>query len=517
MSTKPFERVVWIILDGMGFEHARLGLDSGLCPGLERMRTEGYLGASMPSTPACQTPSALMTLFSGAEPEQSGIWGYYMPDWKTRDGSISGFNVRPKDARTIWGHSSLREKGYSIMNVAFRKDPVWAGDDAGLDFGYDGYRLGRRTRYITLSGGSEELDVQGIGLRMRSLRDGIELRKGAARALRLRVGEGRIVDLTAGTRVYAFLLDRSLLGVAPLFKPMVRGRSVPAAMASETWELGVFARARRLNRSRPESEATPVEWEMVPAAESFRSKEELLLRAIGECGSRLVIGYFPTIDELNHAYGDLLETEWPSGRVSRLFLACAGLVDRLLTRVMSALGPESLLVVSSDHGSASYRGKLHLNELLAQEGTVQRSATGYDLSRSAMFYHPSESGLVIGSRRVERGTALRSLRRVLDRARSGYRAPIGMVEGRPDDPHLAFLYPLGDIMVDASPPRKGRGILDTTKSGGHHTSPLSPTPWIQAMLGLWSARTTNLAHELDGIPARNRDVKDFLIRLMGEG
>ena len=48
-------------------------------------------------------------------------------------------------------------------------------------------------------------------------------------------------------------------------------------------------------------------------------------------------------------------------------------------------------------------------------------------------------------------------------------------------------------------------------------SPLCPTPWIQAMLGLWSARSKTLAAELGVIPTRNRELKGFLLNMMGEG
>ncbi len=471
---------------------------------------------SRPLLPA-RTPSALTALFSGAEPEQSGIWGYRVPDGKTLDGVASGFSVAPRNATTLWGELGRRNTRFSIMNVAFRKDPVWAGNGAGLDFAYDGYRLARGSKFIPLSGHDEELTVQGIRLRFRALKDGVEIRKSTGKSFHLSVGEGKIVNPTRGSAFYAYLPERSLLGVTPLFSPLVRGSAVPAGAAAPTWELNAFFRVRRLNKERTEEAAIPVEVETAPSAANFALKGELLLHAVKDCPSRLVVGYFPVIDELNHAYADLLQTEWPLGRTSRLFLSCAGLVDRLLSRVMETVGPETLLVVSSDHGAVPFHGMLHLNEVFAREGLVKRAGRGYALRQSELFYHPSESGLVVMGRHMDRTAALRRLQKALARAEAENGVRIGAIEAKPDDPFLAFLFPQGEASFDASPPRRGGNAFDSGKSGGHHMSPLCPTPWIQAMLGLWSARSTRLAGELDGIPTRNRELKDFLLNMMGEG
>ena len=60
-------------LDGMGHEHARRALETGRFPSLSRLAHEGYLGPSRPSSPVCQTPPALLALFTGAEPRQAGL------------------------------------------------------------------------------------------------------------------------------------------------------------------------------------------------------------------------------------------------------------------------------------------------------------------------------------------------------------------------------------------------------------------------------------------------------------
>jgi hypothetical protein len=89
-----------------------------------------------------------------------------------------------------------------------------------------------------------------------------------------------------------------------------------------------------------------------------------------------------------------------------------------------------------------------------------------------------------------------------------------MIEGMPDEPFIAFLYPLSDSYLTARPSKRAGELLDRTRSGGQHLSPLAATPWIQAMLGLWSPRTTYLARDVDGIPTANSMMRSFLLRML---
>jgi hypothetical protein len=317
-------------------------------------------------------------------------------------------------------------------------------------------------------------------------------------------------------RAFAYLLDRSVLAIHPLNKAICRGSIASTAAADGFLDTNVFRVVRRLNERRSPESTLSVAAEMMPSALCMAHKAELMFAAMANDRSRLVVGYFPLIDELNHAYFDLLETEWPGGRVSELYCASVALVDQLLARIMQAAGPDTLVVVSSDHGAASTRKVLHLNELFAAEGLVKRTGSAYDLPRSAAFYHPSDCGQVIARRNVDQRRILAALRRVRERAQAEFGIDIGMQEGSGDDPYIAFLFPLGDGYFTGNPPGPGRPPLNSGRRGGHHLSPLSPTPWIQAMLGLWSPRSAALAQELPSIPTDNKNVKDFLLEAMGE-
>jgi hypothetical protein len=439
-----------------------------------------------------------------------------MPDPKKREASVSGFHVKPRRVSTLWDALEQRGQGYALMNVAYRNDPVWSSRGSHLQFGYDGYRLWQKPAVFGLTRRGSRINYRGIELVLAPSAEGVVVRKGRGARAQLAVGEGKAVQLTRGLRAFVHLLDRSVLVFHPLNTPVTRGSIVGTSAADGFLDTNVFRLVRRMNERRSAEASVSVAAEMMPSELSTAHKAELLSAAIVNERSRLVVSYFPLIDELNHAYFDLLETEWPDGRVSELYCAAMALVDKMLERVMEGAGKDALVVLSSDHGAGSIRKQVHLNELLAAEGLVKRSADAYDLPRSAAFYHPSDCGQVVGRDNGDRTAILAGLRRALDRARSEFGIDIGMQEAGGDDPYIAFLFPLGDGYFTGNHPGRGNPALDTLRRGGHHLSPFSPTPWIQAVLGLWSPRSAALARELPAIPSDNKDVKSFLLEVMGE-
>jgi hypothetical protein len=512
LSIEPFKRVFWIVLDGMGFEHARRCVESGKYPALSRIAREGFLGPSRPSSPVCHTPPALVTLFCGAEPRTSGVWGYYMPDPRRPESSISGFHAGLAGVRPMWEDLRDRGIGSSLMNVAFRNDAVWRSD--GIDFAYDGYRLWKKPGVFHLRGRQQEIRFRGIDFRLAPIRGGLVIRKGAREVARLPDGECRLLQWGRRPAVFAHLVEKDLLLLSPLTIPGLRGAATGGPGSDYSIDTNAFRLVRGVNDHRAAAEQISVQAEMTPSELSMGRKADLMLSAITQTSSRLVVGYFPVIDEFNHVYADLLEQDWPNGRVSELFSACASAVDRLLSRVMEAADRDTLVVVSSDHGAASSRKLLHVNELLAAEGLVRRAAGGYDLRASAAFYHPSDCGQVLARRGCDRDKALAAIRRAVGRARAEHGVEIGIEEGGGVDPYLAFLYPLRDGYFTGHAPPPGGPVMRKT-SGGHHLSPLSPTPWIQATLGLWSLRSGALVGDLPPVPAENVEVKAFLLEAMG--
>jgi hypothetical protein len=514
LSIEAFKRIYWIVLDGMGIEHARLFLASGKAPSLATIARDGVLDPCMPSSPECQTPPALLALFAGAEPRESGIWGYFMPDPHRPSDSISGFSAPTKEIRTLWDELGEHGISYSLMNVAFRNDRIWTGASRGLQFAYDGYRTLKKSQLVRVGRQGERISCLGIELRLSRFRNGVLVRKGARTCAVLLLRQWRIVTITRGLRMYACLIDDSHVLLAPLSRPLVRGPSLPHAAAGDFIDFNVHRAVRRLNRGREESAEIPLNVEMAPVEMGMKQKEALMVDAIRAGASRLVVGYFPLVDELNHARFDLLDAPEPDARTRELYAACAKLVDGMLSRVMAEADRDTLVVISSDHGASAFRGSLHVNELLADCGLVVRSSAGYNLQRSRAYYHPSDCGLVVARSGSDRGPTLGDIRHAVDRARTQLGVEIGIQVGLPGDPFIAFLYPFSDTYLTARPPRRRGQAFDRTRAGGQHISPLAGTPWIQALLGLWSPRTSALRGELDGVPTANKLVKDFLLRVL---
>ena len=111
-------RVFWIILDAAGYEITRRCLQAGVCKSLSAITEEGYFGPSSTSKPSCQTPPALRALFAGTEPPENGIWGFKMPRYHEKlEESISGFDVKPQGAPTIWDELEQRRQGYTLISL----------------------------------------------------------------------------------------------------------------------------------------------------------------------------------------------------------------------------------------------------------------------------------------------------------------------------------------------------------------------------------------------------------------
>ncbi len=346
---------------------------------------------------------------------------------------------------------------------------------------------------------------------------GANITKGGRLRCRVPLDGAALLHVTPGLVAHVFSLGKVGLLVCPLTHPGVRGSAPPDSARAGFCDGDAFRFVRGWQDRNGGSGDISVAAEMGPTNASFRQKAELMLAAAKDTEARLVIGYLPNVDELNHSYADLIETEWPEGRGSVLLLQTLGLVDALLDGLMSAAEPGTLLVLSSDHGVVPHRRELYLNELLAEVGLVHRGKDGYDPARSVAYYHPADCGQIVSGGRGSGpsragGDPLAVVRRALDRAARDLHAAIGLLEAGPGDPYLAFAYPMADVELTGRAPRPGRPVLHR-KPGGNHLSPLTPTPWIQAVFGAWSP-----GRKVDGDgmspPAENAKVKSFILNAL---
>jgi hypothetical protein len=522
LSTETYARILWAVLDGFGHEHARRLLSKpGRFPALERLARDGYLAACRPPEPVCQTPPALLALFTGTEPAANGVWGYKVPDPQCPERSISGFSVARRAGTAIWEDLEGSGRTFSIMNVAFRRDRVWSDRFSHLAFAYDGYRTLRAPAHFDIPAGSSRIDFGGIAIDVARRSGRVELRRGSRLLARLETGGAALVPLSRGARAWAHLMAADALTLYPESPAVVRlGPSVSEAAgqppdAEGCRDMSAFRRARRLNERAPACERVTVESELLPARASMRQKADLAHWAIRAAPAHLTICYVPLMDEFNHTWFHLVESLPADPRAERLLDECGSMIDAFLAGLMSMADRDTLLVVSSDHGALPFRRMLHLNEALADAGLVRRAGTGYDFSRSAAWYHPSDCGLVVANEGEARRRGLTSpalaaaARAAVRRASDAAEARIAMAEPGPSDPFLLYLYPESDTYFTGEPPSPGKPALNPRRSGGHHLSPLTPNAWIDALIGLWSPRPG--ARAADGAPVRSTEVKAFLL------
>ena len=525
MSTETYDRILWAVLDGFGHEHARrLLAEPGRFSALERIARDGYLGACRPPGPVCQTPPALLALFTGTTPAENGVWGYKVPDPQRPERSVSGFSVERRAGASIWDDLEATGRTFSLMNVAFRRDRVWTDPYAHLAFAYDGYRALRRSSTYTIAAGASRIDFAGIGIDARRRSGRVELRRGSRLMARLEPGGAAEVHLTRGTAAFAHLLAADTLALHPESPALVRlGPAAPAGAgrprgAEGFRDMSAFRRSRRLLDRPGARDPVSIASELLPARAALRQKADLARWSVEAVPANLTICYVPLMDEFNHTWFDLCESPRVDPRAGELFLACGGAIDAFLAELMSLAGPETLLAVSSDHGALPFRRLLHLNEAFADAGLLRRAGAGYDYARSAAWYHASDCGQVVvnGTEARRRGLALPALRAgalaAVGRANAAYGARIAAAEPGPSDPFLLYLYPEADTYFTGDPPPPGKPALDPRRSGGHHLSPLTPNPWIDALVGLWSPRPGPRA--ADGAPSRSTEVKEFLLRRM---
>ncbi len=526
LSTKAYRRVVWVVVDGLGFEHCRRSLDGAGAEALSALAAiarEGILGPIAPSSPVCQTPPALLSLFCGTSPAENGVWGYRQPDYAGNvRRSVSGFSVTPRGAPPVWHDVDAAGGGVTLLNVAFRRDRVWAGGLARVDLAFDGFRLAARPVQERLGRAVSLIHVCGLELSARPRGRGVEIRKGSRTLGILSEGEGRSIRLTRGTSAFFQLLPGRILYACPYTPAGIRcshpgfAEEISARGLDRFADMNVFRTARRLSEKR---EPSP-DAEMLTAEASFAAMADLLCLSVERLPSRLFVGYFPLIDYLNHASMDLLEDE-PQGRASRVMMRCMGLVDSLVNRLMKAADPDTLLVLSSDHGAAPYRRMFYLNEALAEAGLVRRGKGGYLLSESPVYYHHADCGQVIFNGRAARGRGLSragasaAVHRVLQNAASAHGVKIGTLEPSPGDPYLLFLHPEGDAYFTGRAPGRPGLLLSRSRRGGEHLSPHIPTPWINAVLGMWSPRP-GFRGSLSA-PQANSGMKRLILDCLGIG
>lgn len=113
------------------------------------------------------------------------------------------------------------------------------------------------------------------------------------------------------------------------------------------------------------------------AMDVFNERMRLLDRTLGDYRGGLYFFYVSSIDQISHMFWRSLEPDAneADARYANVIPDIYQKVDAAIGRVMERIGPDTPLVVMSDHGFTSYRYKVHLNAWLARQGYLSLANT----------------------------------------------------------------------------------------------------------------------------------------------
>ncbi|MGE3546388.1 MAG: alkaline phosphatase family protein, partial [Kofleriaceae bacterium] len=98
--------------------------------------------------------------------------------------------------------------------------------------------------------------------------------------------------------------------------------------------------------------------------------EAMIDRELARFHGGLLFVYLSSIDQASHVFFSSLDPEAPAAEraYADVLPSLYRRVDRWVGELLPRLGPDTELVVMSDHGFAPYRTKVHLNAFLARRG-----------------------------------------------------------------------------------------------------------------------------------------------------
>jgi predicted AlkP superfamily phosphohydrolase/phosphomutase len=107
---------------------------------------------------------------------------------------------------------------------------------------------------------------------------------------------------------------------------------------------------------------------------TMKARAEMTLEALGQKNDRVFISVFTAPDRIGHTFYRYLDPKSPAPKSGDVTANAAALdasydeMDRIVGKVVAALGAGDILLIMSDHGFGSFRRGFHMNRWLAQEG-----------------------------------------------------------------------------------------------------------------------------------------------------
>ncbi|MFM0288759.1 alkaline phosphatase family protein [Paraburkholderia megapolitana] len=493
-------KLVWLLVDGLPYD--LVARFSAQLPTLASALREGRTRRLRPAFPNCQTPPSLASLFTGEQPAETGLTGYFIPRVHADDplGFDDAFLLGVASrCRFLWEIAAGAGASVRLLHVPF-VDAASLGTSLRL-YCYGFVRPALSPAIHTLKAGEPMPFDSGCETAWHALW------QHDSDVVLLRCADGREHLLSTSKQIERVQLSADLvtelcqveingtraLIVLGIWRPHVQGDARQVEdyrhhMRGTPFFGSTFSRAYRagaLGKTLHDGGDGAAECLFVHCLERLakRYAEDCLFAAqVAEmdCNS-LVLAYQPVMDLALHellgfaSEGCAYATDAARAVVEPLLCRLLTGVDTLLAELLRMTGPDTDVLLSADHGMLPIDTLLYPNVLLREYGwLVLTEASGIDPERSACFYHPSENGLLVFNRETMRKQGI-TAEQIADRLLAG----IAQACGRPaallecaivdsGERWMAYHYLRPPACIQAKAEAHGAEVLALSRKTGDH-------------------------------------------------
>ncbi|VTU34550.1 Type I phosphodiesterase / nucleotide pyrophosphatase [Variovorax sp. PBL-H6] len=500
-------RIVWLLVDGLPHELVRAY--SAACPGsgLAALHAQHRTVPLTPLAPNCQTPPSLFTIWSGRESEEHRLLGYDVPQAVKGDPTayVEGFQAWPRDIRMVW--DLYADQLHTIRTCAapfVQPDRLWPWLLSATDVFRPPLAAPR------VLGDGEILSIAALALNLRveaNDREIVLLDDQGCECWRCAFSSGQPEEpwllsvAVAGDTHLALRLRGAWIDGQPKliflgYHPVLvhgtaaeartrRGRATPYVVANPGKLYAGGELGRRIDQGGQGLAEELLVSLMHDVHDSFAAD---ILGAVQAGDADLVVGYYPVIDLLCHQLlRHAVRNEQLNGPLAGAFLEVMDWLDKLIAALAERIGPQVRFIVNSDHGMLPIAWEVSPNVLFAKLGWIASRPDGaIDPTRSIVFFHPAENGLLVFHRERLRDIGM-TAGAVIDLLATAVAAAglpgLKTIPGAPA--------PLGeawqsDLYLQSPPGARARAnlhgeLVKRSTKGGDHTV-CSSQPWLRGTL-----------------------------------
>jgi hypothetical protein len=404
--------VFWVVWDGAPEWIVRRLADSGDLPVLARLRREG-IHAGLPATaPNCQTPTGLATLFTGMEPPEHGVTGFWVPGGPSglkgqRRAFDPGVLRRPPAWDLVPGLRAV------FLHVPWARAAGGSASAAALAAVEAFNTRASREDFLELGNGQDTgWRRGGTTFRVSRDRDGRYTIGGSDGSAT--VSDAWIAIGPAGEREWFRRVGDRVISTAR-FEPQVAGRdsrlrgrltdalAMAGPFAGEA--LGSLYRAGALGVPCSVGGDGSAEGRLLDGVDLVLRPFTATVRAVGDAvrpgDLDLFVLYVPVSDDVGHEILGPATSGNPAHEpAAEVLRATYRRLDALLGELLECAAPGDTVIVCADHGMTPADRTCYVNNVLVRAGLAEPAANladGADVGSSRAWYHLVNNGLLLAN------------------------------------------------------------------------------------------------------------------------